>query len=107
MIVAACRVVLALAIASVPLTALAQVIPPSEQPGRERERFIEPAAPRAQPGGTAISLPSTVAPAGADKLNLFVRDLRIVGSTVYNAEQLRLVYGDIVGREVSLAAIYE
>src|SRR5438270_9496838 len=107
MIVAACRVVLALAIASVPLTALAQVIPPSEQPGRERERFIEPAAPRAQPGGTAIALPSTIAPAGAEKINLFVRDVRVVGSTVYRPEQLRPLYADLVNRQVSLAAIYE
>jgi hypothetical protein len=27
----------------------AQVIPPSAQPGRERERFTEPVVPRAQP----------------------------------------------------------
>ena len=39
---------------------------PSELPGRERERFVDPPAPRAQPGGDTISLPSTVAPAGAE-----------------------------------------
>lgn len=44
--------------------AVAQIIPPSEQPGRVQERFNEPATPRAQPGPGPISLPSTVAPTG-------------------------------------------
>ena len=41
-------------------TAIAQVIPPSEQPGRERERFTQPPAPQAQPGPGAISLAASV-----------------------------------------------
>ena len=57
----------ALAIAAVPVVAVAQVIPPSELPGRERERFTEPPTPQAQPAGPSITLPSTVAPRGVRK----------------------------------------
>jgi hemolysin activation/secretion protein len=101
------RVVAALAMAAVPTVAAAQIIPPSERPGRERERFIEQPAPQAQPGGPAITLPSTVAPAGAANIKLFVRDIKVVGSTVYSPEQLELLYADMVGREVSLLSIYD
>jgi hemolysin activation/secretion protein len=87
--------------------AIAQVIPPSEQPGRERERFTQPPTPRAQPGGPPISLPSTVAPAGAERAIVLVRDIRVEGSTVYSADQLRPLYQDIVGRTVPVQAIFE
>jgi hemolysin activation/secretion protein len=64
-------------------------------------------APRAQPGGPAVSLPSTVAPEGAAKINLTVRQIRIVGSTVYSAEQLAPLYQPLIGRRVPLQAIYD
>ena len=48
------RLVAALAIVGLAYTASAQVIPPGAQPGRERERFTEPPAPRAQPSGPAF-----------------------------------------------------
>ena len=60
-----------------------QPIPQSEQPGRERERFTEPQAPRAEPAGPRIALPSTVAPEGAEKIHLQIRAVRIDGVTVY------------------------
>src|SRR5256885_1536698 len=101
------RLAAALAMASFPLAAVAQVIPPSEQPGRERERFIERPAARAQPGGPGISLPSTIAPAGAENIRVLIRGVRITGATVYRPEQLAPLYADMVGHEVPLAAIYE
>ncbi len=87
--------------------AVAQVIPPSEQPGRARELFTQPPAPQAQPAGPAVTLPSTVAPKGADKIFLRVRAVQVVGSTVYSAEQFAPLYADLIGRRVSLATIYE
>jgi hemolysin activation/secretion protein len=78
-----------------------------EAPGRERERFREPEAPRAQPGGTAITLPSTVAPAGAEKVMVTVRDVQVVGSTIYRPEEFTALYGDLVGHQITLAAVYE
>ena len=71
-----CRGVAALAMVCLSFAAVAQVIPPSEKPGREIDRFSQPPAPRAEPGGTAITLPSTVAPAGADKIKLVIRSVR-------------------------------
>jgi len=56
--------------------AIAQVIPPSEQLGRKRERFAQPPAPQAQPEPGAISLPSTFAPVGATSTPIVIRDVR-------------------------------
>lgn len=101
-----CSGVLALAIAALPVVAVAQVIPPSEQPGRERERFTPPSPPQAHAAGPTVTLPSTVAPQGAEKVFLRIQDVRITGSTVYTASQLEPLYADLVGQRVSLASIY-
>jgi len=101
------RVAAALAIAIISTAALAQVIPPSAQPGRERERFTQPPVPRAQPGGPPVSLPSTVAPPGAEKVKIVIRSVSVVGSTVYSAAQLEPLYADLLGRETTLATVYE
>src|SRR3954463_10449567 len=88
------------------LPTLAQV-PPGDLPGREREQFREPTPPRAVPGGAMISLPSTVAPPGADKIIVRVQDVRVVGSTIYGADELAALYADIVGHQVTLATVYD
>ena len=47
----ALRTAAVLAIIGIATPTLAQLIPPSERPGRERERFTDPLPPpRAQPG---------------------------------------------------------
>src|SRR4051794_35281624 len=81
------------------------VVPPSELPGRERQRFVEPQGPRAKPGGPAISLPSTVAPAGAEGIRLTVSRFVISGATVYSDADLAPLYADMLGGEITLAAI--
>jgi hypothetical protein len=82
MISSKCRIgaMVALTLLLTTIAAIAQV-PSGELPGRERERFREPEAPRAQPGGPTITLPSTVAPAGAEKVPVMVRDVEVVDST--------------------------
>ena len=95
-----------LAIVGLSATAVAQPVPPGAAPGREREQFVDPPAPRAQPGGT-ITLPSTVAPDGADAIRLTVRGFKIVGSTIYGEPELAPLYADLVGPEIPLAAIYD
>src|SRR5256714_3501144 len=102
-----CRLLAVLALLFLPVTAVAQAIPPGAQPGRERERFVEPPTPRAQPGGTTITLPSTVAPAGAASIKLTISRIVITGATVYSEADLAPLYADLVGGEVSLAAVYE
>jgi hemolysin activation/secretion protein len=97
----------ALALLSLMTTvANAQVVPPSDQPGRERQRFIQPPTPQSQPAGPTVTLPSTVAPKGAENVFLLVRGVRITGSTVYQPKDLAPLYKDLVGQRVSLAAVY-
>jgi hemolysin activation/secretion protein len=102
-----CRIVAMWASVVIATAAMAQPIPPSVQPGRERERFVEPRAPLAQPGGTAIALPSTVAPEGAAKITIKVRAVEITGSTVYGSDQLAPLYADLIGQSTSLQAVYD
>jgi hemolysin activation/secretion protein len=87
--------------------AFAQVIPPSAQPGRERFQFSQPQSPLAQPVGPRVALPGTVAPEGAEKVFLKIRDIRIDGVTVYTHGELKLLYQDMIGHEVPLSAIYD
>lgn len=101
------RVAAALVVAAIPVVAAAQVIPPSAQPGRERERFIQPAPPLAQPGGPPISLPSTTAPPGAEKVKIVIRAVRVVGSTIYSQQQLKALYADLLDRPTTLQTVYE
>jgi hemolysin activation/secretion protein len=102
-----CRLMAALAMVAIAATAVAQPLPPSVQPGRERERFTPPTAPLSEPGGATISLPSTVAPPGAERVKVRVRAVQIVGMTVYTPEQMASLYADMVGKEVTLQAIYD
>jgi hemolysin activation/secretion protein len=104
----------ALAMVSVSFTAVAQVVPPgaqvvppSDQPGRERERFERPPVPLAQPGGPAISVPGIEAPPGAAETKLVIRQIRIVGATIYTAAQLAELYANVVGKKVTLQAVYD
>ena len=80
-------------------------IPSSDAPGRDRERFVDPPAPRAQPGGGTITLPTTVAPAGADRILLTISRVVITGATVDSDADLAPLYAELVGPEVSLAAV--
>src|SRR5262245_60510091 len=91
--------------AQIPLGA--QIVPPSDQPGRERERFERPPVPLAQPGGPAISVPGIEAPPGAAETKLVIRQIRIVGATVYTPAQLAELYADLVGKTVTLQAVYD
>src|SRR5256885_16268176 len=104
----------ALAMVSVSFAAVAQVVPsgaqlvpPSDQPGRERERFERPPVPLAQPGGPTIALPGIEAPPGAAETTLVIRQIRIVGATVYTPPQLAKLYADLIGKKVTLQAVYD
>src|SRR2546428_3203252 len=92
---------------STSLPAFAQAIPPSALPGRERQQFQELPPARAQPGGPAIKLPSTVAPEGADRIVLVLRGVQIEGATVYRSEEMQAIYQDLVGHQVTLTAVYD
>jgi hemolysin activation/secretion protein len=85
----------------------AQLVPPSDQPGRERERFERPPVPLAQPGGPTIAVPGIEAPPGAAETTLVIRQIHIVGATVYSAAQLAPLYADLIGKKVTLQSVYD
>src|SRR5262247_14743 len=85
----------------------AQIVPPSDQPGRERERFERPAVPLAQPGGPIIAAPGTEAPPGAAQTFLVIRQVRVTGASVYTTAQFAELYADLVGQKVSLQQVYD
>ena len=104
-----CRLLAVLAMLLLPVTAVAQVIPPGAQPGREREQLVPPVAGPQRPARAAptITLPSTVAPAGAESIRLTISRVVVTGATVYSDADLAPLYADLIGGEVSLAAVYD
>src|ERR1043166_9146568 len=103
-----CRLWAALALVLLPVAAAAQGVPPGAAPGREREQLVPTIQGlRAQPGGATIPLPSTVATTGAESIKLTISRIVITGATVYAEADFAPLYADLVGGEVSLAAVYE
>ena len=103
-----CRLLAVLTLVLVPVVAAAQPIPSGALPGTVREQVAPPQpGPRAQPVGPGISLPSTVAPPGAESIMLSISNIVITGATVYGEEDFAPLYADLIGREVPLAALYE
>src|SRR5438874_13345089 len=107
MLASARAIAAVLAMASVSFAAVAQVVPPgaqivppSDQPGRERDRFERLPAPLAQPGGPAISVPGIEAPPGAAETKLIIRQIRVPAATIYTATQLTELYADLLGKTV-------
>jgi hemolysin activation/secretion protein len=88
-----------------PIAAAAQVTQGGVLPGRER--FVTPVPPLAQPGGLAVVLPSTVPPAGAEKIRVNVRDICIKGATVYTKDQLAPLFAGLIGHDVPVQALYD
>src|SRR5262245_35080169 len=94
-------------VALLPVTAAAQAIRGGDLPGRERERFVSPPPPLAQPGGPVVVLPSTAPPTGAEKLKVNIRDICIKGATVYTKDQLAPLFANLVGHDVPVQALYD
>ena len=102
-----CRIVAVWAMVGASTAAVAQVIPPSELPGRERERFTTYPVTPFQPGAPIAGLPSATPPPGTSDIKIIIRAVRIVGSTVYRPEELAQLYAEFIGRTVPLTAVYE
>ncbi len=108
MLAGICRLLAVLAMVGVSAAASAQVIPPSELPGRERERFTTyPTVPSQPAGSPTVGLPSAAPPPGAANVYIVIRDVQISGSTVYSRDELAQYYAEFVGRRVPLTAVYE
>src|SRR5262249_56022810 len=96
----------AVALVVVSSAAVAQIVPPSDQPGRARERFETPVVPLARPGGPIITQPGVEAPPGAAETSLVLRNIVIVGATVYTTAQLRELSAHLIGEPATLHTVY-
>jgi Hemolysin activation/secretion protein len=85
----------------------AQIVPPSDQPGRERERSSGRRFRWRSRAVPTIAVPGIEAPAGAAETMLVVRQIRIEGATVYTSAQLAELYADLIGHKITLQAVYD
>src|ERR1044072_8341095 len=97
-----------LALVLLPFVAAAPRLPPGARRGTERRQIAPPVpGPRAQPGGPAISLPSTVAPPGAESIMLTVSRISRPGAPVDGKQASAPLSAALVGHAAPLAAVYE
>ena len=98
---------LALGMASTLAQTLPSQLPPGAEPGREPPR---PVLPQPSLGAPKIEVPrsaAAAAPAGAHDAKFVLKELLIEGATAYSADALRPLYADLLGREVSVAQMFE
>jgi hemolysin activation/secretion protein len=81
-------------------------VPGGAEPGRIQRQLQPKPGPPPSPEITAPQLPQAVPPAEAAKIHFTLRAIVIDGSTVYTPDQLQPLYANLIGKEVSLLAIY-
>lgn len=87
-------------------SAQTQSVPGGVEPGRIPQQHQRPPGPAPTPEVVAPEIPETAPPAEAARIRFTLRRIVVDGSTVYTAEQFKALYGDLLGREVTLADIY-
>ncbi len=87
--------------------ALAQQIPPSADPGRLEHRFERPQAPQSKPKLMFPAPEQAPPPAQAEKVRFKLTSVLFEGSSVIGTEQLRPLYENLLGSDVSLLDIYK
>lgn len=85
----------------------AQPVPGQVQPGQIERQFDRTRPPA--PGGEVLvpAVPEPRAPAGSEATRFLLQRLVLDGVTVYGEGDLRPAWQDLLGREVSLAQLYE
>jgi len=83
-------------------------IPQSIDPGQLRRRFETPLQPLSR-GRTLVPevLDTSRPPAGAERISFVLEGIRLEGNTVFSSEDLMMLYQEYLGKEVSLARVYE
>ncbi len=75
--------------------------------GRAEEQIRVPETLlRIQPKIEVREAATQAAPEGADKITFDLKELQLEGMTVYTADQAASVYGDFLGKTISLADLY-
>lgn len=92
-------------------SAVAQTVPPQLPPGAEPGRGpLQPVMPQPSLGVPRIEVPRSTAaepPPGAREARFALRELLIDGATAFPADALRPLYAGLLGREVSVAEVFE
>ncbi|HVJ00893.1 MAG TPA: ShlB/FhaC/HecB family hemolysin secretion/activation protein [Sphingomonas sp.] len=88
--------------------AVAQVLPGPAQAPQAQRRFELPQAPspHTDPRELPPSPPAVTPPPGAEQVRFVLREVSFPGMTIYRPEQMRPLYQELIGREVSLADLY-
>ena len=90
---------------------MAQTVPPQLPPGAEPGRGpLQPVTPQPSLGVPRIEVPRSTAaepPPGAREARFALRELLIDGATAFPADALRPLYAGLLGREVSVAEVFE
>ena len=98
----------ALALAAGPVAAQnVPQLPSGAEPGRQ---LPQPVMPQSTTGAAPVTVQqgnATEAPAGAEKLNFTLTDMRVDGVTHYPAETLRPLYASLVGKTISVADAFK
>ena len=84
------------------------VLPPDVDSGRIEQRLER--TPEPPPGDilSPLAKPAEVkVPPGSEKVFIVVKSLTVSGETVYSPEEINGMAGDLVGKKVSLADIYQ
>lgn len=102
---------LAATLAGAGLPAMAQLtpaqLPSGAEPGRQPPSPVVPQARRAASQIDVPQSPSASAPPGAQQLRFVLKDLVTEGVTAYPTETLRSLYGHLLGKEVTVAEVFQ
>ena len=93
--------------ASSGIEATAQQVPPTAEPGRIEKRFEAPPVPKAVEDPVVPETERPLPPAKAKKIRFTLTGLVVEGSTVYDDKHFLPFYEKHLGKEVSLALIYD
>ena len=85
----------------------AQLLPRSAEPDVRLEQLPPTVMDKPLPNVEVSESAPSRAPAGADKVTFILNGLQIEGVTAYPVEVIESYYVDLLGTEVSLAAVYD
>jgi hemolysin activation/secretion protein len=104
----ACVIAASLGAFGAPSAVAQQRIPGTADPFRLQQQFRPVPAPHEVPPPTRIEeSPPRPVPAGADDVRLALTEINLEGATAYDASALAPLWQALLGREVSLAELYE
>ena len=98
---------IAILVASSGIEATAQQVPPTAEPSRIEKQFEAPPVPKAMEEPVVPETERPLPPAEAKKIRFTLTGLVVEGSTVYDDKDFLPFYEKHLGKEVSLALIYD